>query len=125
MAEAFLNKYGGENLEAESAGLDPGTLNPLVVKAMAETGIDISGNQTNSVFEFFKEGRLYSYVITVCDESAEARCPIFPGITKRLGWAFDDPSALTGTDEEKMQKIREIRDGIKEKVLEFIKTMNN
>ena len=125
MAEAFFNKLSGEGFEAESAGLEPGVLNPLVVKAMAETGIDISGNQTNSVFDFFKEGRIYTYVITVCDEAGEARCPIFPGITKRISWGFDDPSALTGTDEEKMIKIRKIRDGIKEKVLEFIKTMNN
>jgi arsenate reductase len=120
MAEAFLNRYGGEKFEAESAGLEPGLLNPLVIKAMSETGIDISKNETNSFFEFFKKGRLYSYVITVCDESSGERCPIFPGITKRLSWSFDDPLSLKGTDEEKMIEIRKIRDGIKEKILQFI-----
>jgi arsenate reductase len=121
MAEAYLNHYGGDRFYAESAGLEPGTLNPLVVKAMIEDGIDISGSGTNSVFEFFKEGRFYGYVITVCDETAGERCPIFPGIVKRLHWSFEDPSALKGSEEEKLIEIRRIRDSIKEKILYFIK----
>lgn len=79
MAEAFLNKYGSNKFIAESAGLEPGTLNPIVVDAMKEIGIDISANETKGVFEFFKQGRRYNYVITVCDESNAERCPIFPG----------------------------------------------
>jgi arsenate reductase len=123
MAEAFLNKFSEGKFTAESAGLEPGKLNPLVVNAMSEIGIDISNKETNSVFDFFKQGRLYSYVITVCDESSGEKCPIFPGITKRLNWSFEDPSTLTGTEEEKMKKVRVIRDEIKTKIIGFINSL--
>ncbi|MBF0113018.1 MAG: arsenate reductase ArsC [Desulfamplus sp.] len=121
MAEAFLQELGGESFIVESAGLEAGVLNPLAVAVMKEIGIDISGNKTKSAFEFFKQGRLYNYVITVCDESAEKRCPIFPGITKRIHWGFDDPSSLTGSEDEKLATTRKIRDQIKEAVENFIK----
>jgi arsenate reductase len=123
MAEAFLNKFGYEKFISESAGLEPGVLNPLVVKVMGEAGIDISKNITNSVEDFYKQRRIYDYVITVCDETSGERCPIFPGGSKKLHWTFDDPSTLTGTEEDKIAKIRLIRDNIKEKILDFIKTV--
>jgi arsenate reductase len=116
MAEAWLNFLYGDRFEAKSAGLEPGTLNPLAVTAMDEVGIDISQNKTKSVYDFFKQGELFSWVITVCDESAAERCPVFAGIVKRLHWSFPDPALLTGTAEEKMAAIREIRDDIKRKV---------
>jgi arsenate reductase len=122
MAEAFLNLLGEGKFIAESAGLEPGVLNPLVVKSMSDTGIDISGNPTNDVFEFFKEGRRYDYVITVCDEASGQRCPIFPGAKEKINWSFEDPSALKGTDEEKLDRIAEIRDSIRKKIEEFIKS---
>ena len=120
MAEAFMNYYGGEKFISESAGIEPGKLNPLVIKAMLETGIDISNNKTKSVFDFLEAGKTYDYVITVCDETSGERCPYFPGNSKRLHWTFDDPSAFTGTDEEKLIKIKEIRDKIKNRIKEFI-----
>ena len=120
MAEAFLNTLGRNNYIAESAGIEPGKLNPLVVKSMQEAGIDISGNKTKSVFDFLNAGKTYDYVITVCDETSGERCPYFPGNTKRLHWTFEDPSSLTGTDEEKLIKIREIRNKIKDKIKEFL-----
>lgn len=123
MAEAFVNTYHGDKFIAESAGLEPGVLNPLVVKSMAEIGIDISKNPTKDVFDFFKQGKIYSYVITVCDEASGQRCPIFPGAIKRINWSFEDPSALTGTEEEKVKKISSIRDNIKTKLEEFLKTI--
>ena len=83
MAEAYLNKFGGNQYHVESAGLEAGNLNPFAVKAMQEDGIDISNNKTKDVFEFFKEGRLYNYVVTVCDEASASRCPIFPGVHKK------------------------------------------
>src|SRR3989338_998122 len=83
MAEAFLKKYGGDRFEVESAGLEPGTLNPVVVEAMKEIRIDISQNKTKSVFDFYKQGKLYNYVVTVCDESQSERCPIFSGKSKK------------------------------------------
>lgn len=120
MAEAFLKKYGEDYFEVESAGLEPGKLNPLAVDAMKEVGLDISQNKTKSVFDFWKEGRLYSYVITVCDESSAEQCPLFPGTVKRLHWSFPNPAAFTGSYEEKLAKVRELRAQIKQKVLEFI-----
>ncbi len=120
MAEAFLNKLGGEYFQAESAGLEPGNLNPIVVKAMQEIGYDISNNPTKSVFELFKQGKTYDYVITVCDPEAGERCPIFPGKVTRLHWFFEDPSRFTGTDEEKLEKTRAIRDKIMDTIKKFI-----
>jgi len=123
MAEAFLNKLGGGRFEAESAGLEPGTLNPIVIDAMREAGIDISGKKTRSTFDLYKSGQLFHYVITVCDEAGAERCPIFPGHAKRLHWSFPDPSALEGTYEEKLQQTRIIRDSIKAKIKEWLKEM--
>src|SRR5205085_4369744 len=77
MAEAWLNQLCGESFAAESAGLEPGTLNPLVVEAMGEVGIDISQKKTRAVFDVFKSGKLFASVITVCDETSAERCPIF------------------------------------------------
>jgi len=123
MAEAFCNAYGGENFIAESAGLEVGKLNPSVVKVMAEAGFDISGNKCSDVFEFYKEGRSYSYVITVCDESSSQSCPIFPGLVVegRLHWSFAEPSSFTGTEDDILERTRIVRDQIKAKVLEFLK----
>jgi arsenate reductase len=120
MAEAYLKKLGGEKYEVESAGLEAGKLNPFAVEVMKEDGIDISRNQTKDVFDFFKQGRLYNYVITVCDEASAAKCPIFPGIHKKINWSFEDPSALTGSDEDKLARTRAIRDKIKAAVISFI-----
>lgn len=116
MAEAWLNEFCGEIYEAHSAGLEPGTLNPYVVEAMADAGIDISGRSTRSVFEMFRAGKAFAYVITVCDEPNAERCPIFPGVTTRLRWSFPDPSAATGTDMEKLMEARRVRDLIKAKI---------
>jgi arsenate reductase len=121
MAEAFLNLLAGDRFEAESAGLEPGALNPLAVEAMKEIGIDISRNKTKSVFDFIKQGKLFHYVITVCDETGGSRCPLFPGYAKRLHWNFADPSALEGTHEEKLKKTREIRDHIRANIEEWTK----
>lgn len=123
MAEAFVNTYHSDKFFAESAGLEPGVLNPLVVKSMADIGIDISKNPTKDVFEFFKNGRIFDYVITVCDEASGQRCPIFPGALKKINWSFEDPSALTGTEEEKLSRISLIRDSIKTKLEEFLITI--
>src|SRR5512137_385411 len=101
MAEAFLTALDGERFEAHSAGLEPGVLNPLAVEVMREAGIDISRHETKSVLDFFKQGKLYRYVITVCDETAAESCPIFPGITTRLHWSFADPAMFTGSWEER------------------------
>jgi len=124
MAEALLNHLAGERFEAESAGLEPGVLNPLAVSVMKEIGIDISQNKTKSVFDLFKRGELFSYVITVCDAASAEACPIFPGLlSKIIHWSFEDPYSFTGTLEEKLEKTRRVRDAIKEKIEEWLKEL--
>ncbi len=121
MAEAFLNNLAGDRFRAESAGMEAGVLNPLAVEVMKEEGIDISRNKTKSVFDKYKRGELFSYVVTVCDEASAQTCPISPGLrTQTLRWSFEDPAAFEGSQEEKLGKTRRVRDAIKEKVLEFI-----
>jgi arsenate reductase len=120
MAEAYLNHFGDGRFQAESAGLEPGRLNPRVVQVMREDGIDLSQNKTKSVFDVFKQGKLFEYVVTVCDETSAEKCPIFPGVTQRVHWSFKDPSALTGTEEERIQATMEIRDQIKARVKQWI-----
>ncbi|MDQ3117142.1 MAG: arsenate reductase ArsC [Verrucomicrobiota bacterium] len=116
MAEAWLNRLCGDQFEAQSAGLEPASLNPLVVEAMAEVGIDISKKKTQSVADVLESGQAFAYAITVCDETSAEKCPIFPGPTQRLHWGFPDPSALTGGHEEKLAEVRKIRDQIRARV---------
>jgi arsenate reductase len=121
MAEAFLERHGRGDFIVESAGIEPGVLNPLVVEAMQEVGVDISANRTKDVFDFLKRGITFNCVITVCDETAAERCPVFPGVAHRLHWGFPDPSSFAGTREEKLAQIRTVRDAIDEKVRRFVK----
>lgn len=120
-----MKKFGGENFIAESAGLQAGKLNPVAVNVMQEDGIDISKNSTNGVDDFYNEGRQYDYVITVCDEASAALCPVFPGVHKKIIWSFDDPSAITGTYQQKLAATRVVRDKIKTAVKDFITKINN
>jgi len=124
MAEELLRKAAGDRFEAESAGLEPGTLNPYAVAALKEEWIDISGKKTVSAFDLLKQGRYYTYVITVCDETSAETCPIFPGCRERFHWSFPDPSKFTGTDEEIMERVREVRDSIKEKLAAWVVTVD-
>lgn len=123
MAEAFLNHLAGDRFEAMSAGLEPGRLNPYAVKVMQEIGLDISHNRTKDVFTLYKKGLLFSYVISVCDAANAERCPTFPGQTTRINWSFEDPSALTVSDEEKLQAFRIIRDQIYKRLVEWLKSV--
>jgi len=121
IAEAFLNFLAGDRFEAHSAGLEPGVLNPLAVEVMKEISIDISRKQTKSAFDLFKKGELFSYVVTVCDAASAEMCPIFPGlVTKTIHWSFEDPSAFTGTHEERLEKTRQVRDAIRSKIEEWL-----
>lgn len=107
MAEGLLRHMAGERFEAFSAGTRPAGLNPKAVQAMAEVGIDISGQRSKSVEEF--QGQPFDYVLTVCDNAREA-CPVFPGTAKRIHWSLDDPAAAQGSDEEQLHAFRKIRD---------------
>jgi len=122
MAEAFLKKYAPDRFEVESAGLEQGKLNPYVVRAMAEVGIDISKNKTKTAWDLFQAGRVFQIVIAVCSKEASERCPIFPGLSKKIHWPFDDPSALSGSEDEIMEGVRRIRDQIEAAVKDFAAT---
>ena len=125
IAEALLKHMAGDRFEVESAGLQPGTLNPLAVEVMDEIGIDISLEQTKSVFDFYKQGKRYDYVITVCDESQAQKCPIFPGTaaTRRIHWSLDDPASFQGAWEERLEKTRQVRNKIKQQIEQWLKTV--
>ena len=115
MAEAFLRKYAGEHFEAYSAGFTPSVINPYTERVMQEIGIDLSGQHSKSVKEYLGKTS-FTYLITVCAE-AEATCPTtFPGISHRLSWPFDDPAAVGRSEEEKLQKFREVRDQIERRI---------
>src|SRR5690348_1344500 len=122
MAEAFLRKYGGDQFEAYSAGLEPKGLNLLTVRVMDEIGIDVSGQRSKGVGEYLGKV-LFQYLITVCDD-AEKNCPsVWPGVNVRLHWSFEDPAAFEGTDGQKLAKFREVRDQIEHKVLDWLETV--
>lgn len=120
MAEGFLNARCGELFQAQSAGLGEGRgVNPLAAEVMQEIGIDISEKPSQVVFDVWRSGPIFAYVITVCHESDSAGCPIFPGPAKRLHWPFEDPSSFSGTWEEKLEQTRAVRDAIEAKIEEW------
>jgi arsenate reductase len=119
MAAALLSETCGEFFEAQSAGLEPGAINPLAVEALHELGIDISKNTTQRVFDIWTSGQIFHFVITVCSESEAKGCPIFAGVTTRLHWPFVDPSKFTGTHEERLAETRRVREEIRAKIESF------
>jgi len=119
MAEAFLKRACGVQFQVESAGLERGAVNPLAIATMKEVGIDISSNSTQSVFDVYRSGKLFSYVVTVCDEASAEGCPVFPGTVTRLHWNIPDPAAITGTWEERLEAVRSIRQMIADRVDAF------
>lgn len=117
MAEGWLRQLAGDRFDVASAGTHPSTVNPLAIAAMGERGIDISSHRSKSVSEFL--GRPFDFVITVCDEAAEA-CPIFPGPAQRIHWSFPDPAAVQGSEEERLQAFRQVRDALEAQLSEWL-----
>jgi len=113
MAEGFLRKMASDRFEVESAGTEETRVNPLAIRAMHEIGIDLSGHRSKTLDRFLDQA--WDYVITVCD-SANERCPIFPRSVRRLHWSFEDPSRATGTEEQRLEVFRRIRDQISEQI---------
>jgi arsenate reductase (thioredoxin) len=109
MAEGMLRAWGGGRFEAFSAGTEASEVRPLAVRAMAELGVDISGQKSKMVQTL--QGQHFDYAVTVCDDAKEA-CPYFPAASRQLHWAFDDPAAAQGTDEERLTVFRRVRDEI-------------
>ena len=122
MAEALLRKYAGDRFEAYSAGLEPKGVNPHTVRVLDEIGIDTSQHRSKSLREYL--GRVnFGYLITVCSD-AEQNCPIFPGVSVRLHWPFEDPAKFEGTHEEKLAKFREVRDQISARLKAWLVEMH-
>ncbi len=119
MAEAFLRKYGGDRFDAYSAGLEPTGIDPNTERVMEEVGISLRGQYAKHVREYM--GKIhFSYLITVCDE-AEKNCPtVFPGVGQRLHWSFADPSAFAGSDDERLERFRQVRDQIEQQVKSWL-----
>ena len=120
MCEAFVRHYADNRFEVHSSGIESGKLNPLVVQAMAEIGISMDGHYAKPAQQYIDRNEEFDYVVTVCDESSAERCPMFPGKHQRLHWGFPDPSAIQGSDEEKLAGIRPIRDDIRTRVLQWL-----
>lgn len=116
MAEALLRVTCPDYFEVESAGLEPGKLNPMAVEALREIGIDIATKETRAIDDLVHSGARFDYVITVCDDASAERCPTFPGVAKRMHWSFPDPSTFTGTEHERLERTREVRETIRERV---------
>ncbi|MBF0254037.1 MAG: arsenate reductase ArsC [Candidatus Omnitrophica bacterium] len=122
MAEGFLRHLAGDRFEVASAGIEPGALNPVVVQVMKERGIDISRHWAKGVEALVAAEGGFDYVITVCDESQAARCPVVPGPARRLHWGFDDPSSFEGSPEDRLVFTRRVRDRIEESLKEWLAT---
>jgi arsenate reductase len=116
MAEGLLAHDAADRFEVESAGTKPGRLRPEAIAVMKELGIDISGHRSKHVYEF--QGQSFDYVLTVCDNAKE-NCPVFPGHSKHLHKAFDDPAAYQGTEEERLALFRRVRNEIRDYLKTF------
>lgn len=122
MAEGLLRYMAGNRFEVRSAGVEPGTLNPLAVEAMAEIGIDISHHKAEGIQTYLGHFPVY-YLIVVCDKAAQT-CPrIWPGARERLHWFFDDPAAVQGTREQKLAAFRRVRDEIGLKIEQWLESL--
>ena len=119
MAEGFLRAMAGDRFEAQSAGTEKTSVNPLAIRVMGERGIDLGGH-TSKVFGGLME-RPWDYLITVCDDANE-RCPFVPGVQKRLHWSFEDPSRAAGTEDERLATFRKVRDQIETRLAEWLRS---
>ena len=119
MAEGLMRSLSEWDWKIRSAGIFPSYVHPLAIRVMEEIGIDISEQTSKSMDQFLNEE--FDYVITLCDHAAMA-CPVFPGRGKRIDWSFEDPASAIGTIEERFVVFRRVRDEIKEKIEEFLKS---
>ncbi len=109
MAEGFLRAWAADRFEVQSAGTEATRVHPLAIRVMDEVGIDLRAHASKTLDRFL--GEPWDYVVTVCD-SANERCPVFPGPTTRLHWSFDDPSSAGGSDAERLAAFHRVRDEI-------------
>jgi arsenate reductase len=117
MAEGILRDMSGNRVEVASAGVAPTRVRPEAVAVMQEIGIDISNFRSKSIAEFLTQP--FDYVITVCD-NANQQCPMFAGVSRRIHWSIEDPAAVVGDDEIRLEAFRQARDGLRERLQKFI-----
>lgn len=115
MAEGLLRRLAGDRFEVHSAGTEATRVRPLAIRAMAELGVDVSGQESKTLERYL--GESFEYVITVCDDANET-CPVFHGAKNRLHWSFEDPSRATGSEEERLLVFRKVRDQIRSRIEE-------
>jgi arsenate reductase len=115
MAEGLLRHLAGDRFEVASAGTEATSVRPEAIEAMAELGVDISGQSSKTLERYL--GEPFDHVVTVCDDANEA-CPVFPGARSRLHWSFRDPSRAEGSEEERLQVFKMVRDEIQGRIRE-------
>jgi arsenate reductase len=122
MAEAFLNRRAGDRFEVHSAGLEPKGVHPLTVRVMEELGYDLSGQSSTDVTDYLGKQH-FGYLITVCAH-AEKHCPkAFLGVSERIHWPIEDPAAFEGSEEETLEKFRQVRDEVAERIMAWLKEL--
>jgi arsenate reductase (thioredoxin) len=117
MGEALLRRLGGDRFEVASAGTEVTRVHPLAVATMAAAGIDLGGHRSKHLDEF--AGQRFDYLITVCDDAAEA-CPVFPGAAQRIHWSIPDPSAVTGSEQQRARAFADAADLLRAKIRRFM-----
>lgn len=119
MAEGFLRALAGDRVDVASAGTEATRVHPLAIRAMEEAGVDIRGHTSKTFDRFLTEP--WDYVITVCD-SANERCPLFPGRATRIHWSFEDPSGAGGSEDARLAVFRRVRDAIRTRLAQWVAT---
>ena len=121
MGEALLRAKGGDDYIVASAGTEVAEVRPLTLRVLEEAGVSTEGLRSKSVQEFM--GQKFDYVITVCD-SARQNCPVFPGEGDRFHWGYPDPSAATGTEEERLEAFRKVFTAMSQRIDLFMNVSN-
>jgi arsenate reductase len=117
MAEAMVNAWAPDTFEAFSAGTEATSIRPETIAVIAEIGLDLEGHRSKSIEEF--QGQPFDWFITVCDDAQEA-CPVLPGVPNNAHWSIDDPSAVRGTDDDRLAAFRVARDEIRDRITTFL-----
>jgi arsenate reductase len=123
MSEALLRDRFGDRFDAYSAGTDPKGVHPMTIEVLNEIGVDTSPLRSKGVKEYL--GKLWVHYLVIVCQSADESCPrIFPGMVERLFWKFDDPPAFKGSEEEKLNKFRQVRNEIDEAIDRWVKELD-
>lgn len=117
IGEALFRHLGGDRVAVQSAGIEPKGVNPLTLRVLQEAGIPTVGLASKSVDDFL--GQRFDYVITVCDE-ARGVCPVFPGVAESMHWAYPDPAAVEGSEDERLAAFRSVLTRLGQRIHQFL-----